>query len=105
CAAKGIPFEWNPQSRCVWCAQNRLHVSAKKIDGAIPGLANPLIIWENKEYWGGTGGGSKMSDAVYECNLVGRELREFEGQTGQKVVHIAVVDGFAQWDNRKSDMK
>ena len=104
CKANGTPFDSNPQTRCVWCAQQRLHVSARRIDGAIPALANPTIIWENKEYWGGSGGGSKMSDAVYECNLVGRELREFEEQTKQKVVHIVFVDGSIQWGTRKSDL-
>ena len=104
CEGKGIGFDPNPQSRCVWCSQNRLHVTARNLDGAIPGLANPTIIWEDKEYWGGTGG-SKMSDAVYECNLVGRELREFEEGTKVKVVHIVFVDGLTQWTARKSDLK
>jgi hypothetical protein len=105
CKAKGVTFDPNPQSRCVWCTHQRLHVTARNLDGAIPGLANPFIIWEDKEYWGGTGGGSKMSDAVYECNLVGRELREFEEQVQQKVIHIVFVDGLTQWTARKSDLK
>jgi hypothetical protein len=46
-----------------------------------------------------------MSDAVYECNLVGRELREFEEQVQQKVIHIVFVDGLTQWTARKSDLK
>jgi len=104
CQARGIGFDFNPQSRCV-CTENRLHVTARNIDGAIPSLANPIIIWEDKEYWGGTSGGSKMSDAVYECNLVGRELREFEEETHVKVVHIVFVDGLIQWTTRKSDLK
>lgn len=105
CDVKGVAFDPNPQSRCVWCANNRLHVTARNLDGAVPGLANPMIVWEDKEYWGGPGGGSKMSDAVYECNLVGRELREFEEQTKVKVVHIVFIDGLTQWTARKSDLK
>lgn len=105
CRAKGIDFDPNPQSRCVWCTVNRLHVTARNLDGAIPGLANPILVWENKEYWGGTEGGSKMSDAVYECNLVGRELREFEEASNVKVVHIVFVDGLAQWTARRADLK
>src|SRR5579883_841822 len=66
---------------------------------------NPQLVWENKEYWGGTAGGSKMSDAVYECNLVGRELREYEEATKVKVVHIVFVDGLVQWTARRSDLK
>jgi len=105
CGKKGLSFDPNPQSRCVWCTERQLHVTARNLDGAIPGLANPMIIWENKEYWGGTKGGSKMSDAVYECNLVGRELREFEESTGIRVIHIVFLDGMTQWTARRSDLK
>jgi hypothetical protein len=62
-----------------------LHVSARNLDGAIPSLANPYLVWEIKEYWGKTKGGSKMSDAVYECHLVGLELRDFETRGGLTV--------------------
>lgn len=105
CAGKGLTFDPNPQSRCVWCTEKQLHMTARNLDGAIPGLANPLVVWENKEYWGGTEGGSKMSDAVYECNLVGRELREFEESSGVRVVHIVFLDGMTLWTARRSDLK
>lgn len=104
CAPLGLPIEVNPQRRCVWCNENALHVTARNLDGAIPGLANPAVIWEIKEYWGKTSGGSKMSDAVYECNLVGRELREFRDRSGIEVKHIVFVDGQEQWAARKSDL-
>ena len=84
---------------------NNLHVTARNLDGAIPSLANPTIIWEIKEYWGKTKGGSKMSDAVYECNLVGRELREFEERSSASIKHIVFVDGKEQWSHRQSDLK
>jgi hypothetical protein len=105
CDPKGIKYNVNPQTRCAWAVKHKLHVSARNIDGAIEHLVNPTIIWEIKEYWGKTGGGSKMSDAVYECNLVGRELREFEEHTGTKVFHIIFLDGKAQWESRRSDLK
>lgn len=79
-------------------------MSARNLDGAVPGLLNPTIVWEIKEYWGQTSGGSKMSDAVYECHLVGRELREFEDRTRERVTHIVFIDGKAQWETRKSDV-
>lgn len=64
------------------------------------------MVWEIKEYWGKTKGGSKMSDAVYECALVGRELREFEERSGaDPVSHIVFLDGAAQWSHRQSDLK
>lgn len=95
-----------PTRRCVWLEGNHLHVTARNIDGAIPSLESPEAIWEIKEYWGKTKGGSKMSDAVYECALVGRELREFEERTGaSRVLHIAFVDGREQWSYRQSDLR
>lgn len=85
--------------------ENGLHVTARNLDGAIPALSNPHIVWEIKEYWGKTKGGSKMSDAVYECNLVGRELREFEERSFKRHVnHVVFVDGLEQWSYRKSDL-
>ena len=104
CESRSVQVEWNPQRRCVWCGENGLHVSARNLDGAMPGLLNPAVVWEIKEYWGTTGGGSKMSDAVYECNLVGRELREFEERVGIAVAHVVFLDGKLQWGSRKSDM-
>lgn len=88
----------------MWLERNQLHVTARNLDGAIPGLTNPRVVWEIKEYWGKTSGGSKMSDAVYECNLVGRELREYEERSGVQVEHVVFVDGREQWHARKSDL-
>jgi len=103
CQAHGVGIDPNPQNRCVWTDSGRLHVSARRLDGAIPSLVNPTMVWEIKEYWGGTGGGSKMSDAVYECQLVGREIREFEDSGHTSVVHVVFIDGEIQWSTRKSD--
>ncbi len=92
CDEVNLSFVPSPQRRCAWLVDNHLHVTARNLDGAIPDLANPWIVWEIKEYWGKTKGGSKMSDAVYECNLVGRELREFEERSGARVTHAVFVD-------------
>jgi len=54
---------------------------------------------------GKTLGGSKMSDAVYECHLVGVELRNFEESAKCKIAHVVFVDGKEQWAVRKSDFK
>ena len=105
CKAKGVTCDVAPQRRCVWLVSDRLHVTARNIDGAAPALLFPKVIWETKEYWGKTKGGSKMSDAVYECHLVGRELREFEELTDAHVAHIVFVDGKTQWGHRKSDLR
>lgn len=105
CSAKGLSINANPQGRCAWRHNQQLHVSARNLDGAIPSLVNPTVIWEIKEYWGKTSGGSKMSDALYECHLIGLELREYEERTKQKVHHIVFLDGKVQWGVRKSDLR
>ena len=104
CAAAGIGVDLNPQRRAIWFSEHGLHVSARNLDGAIPSLENPTAVWEIKEYWGKTKGGSKMSDAVYECQLVGLELRMFESKSGISIDHIVFVDGREQWNCRKSDL-
>ncbi len=106
CSARGLDVSVSPTRRCVWLVENQLHVTARRLDGAIPSLDSPSMVWEIKEYWGKTKGGSKMSDAVYECALVGLELRDFEERTGgQRVQHVVFVDGKDQWSYRASDLK
>ena len=85
CDKLSTEFDIKPQTRCVWCLNNKLHVSVRNLDGVVPGLFNPKVIWEIKEYWGKTSGGSKMSDAVYECHLVGLEVRGFEESAKCKI--------------------
>jgi hypothetical protein len=104
CAELGVSVDSDPQRRALWFSDHGLHVSARNLDGAIPSLQNPSSVWEIKEYWGKTNGGSKMSDAVYECHLVGLELRMFEAKSGLPIEHIVFVDGKQQWDSRKSDL-
>jgi hypothetical protein len=105
CSKRGVEVDPNPQKRCVWCNNHGLHVTARNLDGAIPSTVNPRVVWEIKEYWGKTSGGSKMSDGVYECNLVGRELRDFGQRTGISVIHAVFVDGKHQWTARMSDLR
>lgn len=103
-AAKfGFNIDIDPQHRCVWFKEKDLYVTARNLDGAIPCLVNPFVVWEIKEYWGKTKGGSKMSDAVYECLLVGKELREYEEKRDSRIYHIVFVDGKEQWEHRISD--
>lgn len=104
CKGLGETLEPNPQKRCVWCIDNHLHVTARNLDGAVPSLQDPYIVWEIKEYWGKTSGGSKMSDAVYECHLVGREVREYQEKSKHKIAHVVFIDGKDQWHSRKSDL-
>lgn len=106
CSERGMDLSVAPSRRCVWVADGCLHVTARNLDGAIPSLDSPEMIWEIKEYWGKTKGGSKMSDALYECSLVGRELREFEDRVGlPRIPHMVFMDGQEQWSHRRSDLK
>jgi hypothetical protein len=104
CRGLSVACDVNPQRRAVWLDAGPLHVSARNLDGAIPALVNPLVIWEIKEYWGKKKGGSKMSDAVYECQLVGSELRNYEAERPCPIHHVVFLDGAEQWARRKSDL-
>ena len=55
CHDLGISIDPNPQTRCVWCAENVLHVTARNLDGAVPGLGIPNVIWRIKEDLGQEG--------------------------------------------------
>jgi plasmid stabilization system protein ParE len=105
CLEKGLRVDVNPQKRATIVSGDHIWVSPRRLDGAMPSLFNPVGLWEIKEYWGGTAGGSKMSDAIYECQLVGQELRTFEDRYGHRVLHYAILDGVRQWAKRKSDLR
>jgi hypothetical protein len=105
CVERGLQVNVNPQKRAAIISGDHIWVSPRRLDGALTSLLNPVGLWEIKEYWGGTAGGSKMSDAIYECQLVGQELRAFEDVYGQHVLHYAILDGVQQWNHRKSDLR
>lgn len=105
CSRYGKSVNVNPQRRASAVADDHLWVSPRRLDGAFPSLSNPQAIWEIKEYWGKTNGGSKMSDAIYECQLVGTELRAFEDLHGVRIKHYALLDGQHQWRARISDLR
>ncbi len=105
CEPSGTSFDANPQSRAIVIGSDYVWVSPRRLDGALPSLFNPTAVWEIKEYWGVTGGGSKMSDAIYECQLVGQELRAFEDLHGLHVGHYVFLDGKVQWSSRRSDLR
>ncbi|WP_160050025.1 hypothetical protein [Nocardiopsis sp. FR4] len=105
CASTATPVDKNPQSRAAVISRDHILVTPRRLDGAIPSLFNPVALWEIKEYWGKTKGGSKMSDAIYEIQLVGTELRTFEDEFGIHVNHYAILDGRHQWSARKSDLR
>lgn len=105
CLDEGLNVDVDPQKRATIVSASHIWTSPRRLDGALPSLLNPVGLWEIKEYWGGTSGGSKMSDAIYECQLVGAELRTFEDTGGPRVRHYAILDGAQQWAARQSDLR
>lgn len=95
----------NPMNRVIELHRGSVWATARVLDGALPSLANPVGMWEIKEYWGNTKGGSKMSDAVYEMQLVGTELAVKQRDGFPPIAHYAIIDGKHQWSHRQSDLR
>ena len=72
-------------------------VSSRRFDGAYPGIENPLLVWEIKEYYYATTFGSRVADGVYETQLDGIEFKELYERTGRKVYHVLFVDSYRTW--------
>lgn len=76
---------------------------SRHFDGAYPGIKNPLMLWEIKEYYYTKTFGSRVADGIYETLLDGYEIKSKSEQTGYKVEHLFMVDGkFAWWNLGKS---
>lgn len=48
---------------------NIIGASSRRFDGALPGVENPILVWEIKEYYYATTFGSRVADGVYETQL------------------------------------
>lgn len=70
---------------------------SRRIDGAYPGLHDPVAIWEVKEYYGTTSFGSRVSGGVYETQLDGYELNEAERLVDHEIEHYLFVDDKRTW--------
>jgi hypothetical protein len=82
-------------------------VLSRQVDVLIPendDYSDPLVIMEIKEFWGAKQGGSKMSDMVYEAQLLGMELQTLR-QKGIKIRFYLVLNGREQWGYRKGDLR
>lgn len=67
------------------------------MDGAYPGVVNPLAVWEIKEYYGTTTFGSRVADGVYETMLDGMEINNVETRHGIRIRHYLIVDDHFTW--------
>ena len=102
---KGKRFNDGPRSLCVFTDKTNKPVKtcSRWMDGAYPGVLNPLAIWEVKEYYGTKTFGSRVADGVYETQLDGYEISEAQKAGGRKIQHYLFVDDrFTWWDCGKS---
>ncbi len=80
-----------------------LRTLSRRVDGAFPGIVNPLALWEIKEYYYTKTFGSRVADGVYEALLDGMELEELYTSEGIKVYNYLMIDDyFTWWDCGKS---
>lgn len=74
-----------------------LRTLARRVDGALPGVVNPVALWEIKEYYYTTTFGSRVADGVYETLLDGMELEEMREHEGRHVEHMLALDAHFTW--------
>ncbi|WGG51175.1 hypothetical protein [Rugamonas sp. DEMB1] len=74
-----------------------LRALSRRVDGALPGVVNPVAIWEIKEYYYTTTFGSRVADGVYETLLDGMELEEMREHENRHVEHMLALDAHFTW--------
>lgn len=74
-----------------------LRTLSRRVDGAFPGIINPVAIWEVKEYYNTKTFGSRVGDGVYETLLDGMELEELLEHEKIEVKHYLMVDDEFTW--------
>lgn len=93
-----VEFNSNPRSLTTVRENKELvYCLSRWVDGAIPDVINPSVIWEIKEYYYTTTFGSRVADGVYETQLDGYELKELETKLNRKIYHILFIDSRRTW--------
>lgn len=100
----GVHFDDNPKGLVVITKDGKpLRTFSRWMDGAYPGIIDPIAVWETKEYYGTTTFGSRVADGVYETMLDGLEFLEVKIQEERKINHYLIVDDrFTWWTKGKS---
>jgi hypothetical protein len=103
-ALGGCHFEQSPGALATIRSEGRLlRTLSRRYDGAYPSIANPMAVWEVKEYYGTTTFGSRVADGVYETMLDGYELAELRDKENVHIRHYLIVDDrYTWWDCGKS---
>lgn len=100
----GVSCDFSPRKLTLFSQKNLLRRTlSRRIDGAFPDIVNPVAIWEIKEFYYTTSFGSRVADAVFESQLDGMELLEFQRNTGNDIQHYLIIDAhFAWWNTGRS---
>lgn len=110
CKAHGLKYKINPAATkppSFTLPNGEVWVLSRQVDALIPeneDYRDPRVIIEIKEFWGEKQGGSKMSDMVYEAQLLGMELQALRRQ-GVNIKFYLVLNGREQWEHRKGDLR
>ena len=96
---KSISVNLNPLALTLVTDSNGqpVYTMARRVDGAFPGVVNPLAIWEIKEYYYTTSFGSRIADGVYETMLDGLEIQEMNNAGHRRIHHYLIVDARETW--------
>lgn len=91
-----ITCDYDPRGLTFITDENRIlrDTFARRFDGAIPSIDNPVSVWEIKEYYYTTTFGSRISDGVYETQLDGFEMRNVKGK---RPLHNFLIDSHRTW--------
>ncbi len=96
--AADFPCDLDPRALTTITRQGKaLRTLARRLDGAFPSTANPIAVWEIKEYYYTTTFGSRVANGVYESLLDGMELEELREHEGVKVKHYLIIDAHYTW--------
>lgn len=96
--AQGITCDYDPRALTTIVRDGlAVRTLARRLDGAFPGVLNPIAVWEIKEYYYTTTFGSRVTDGVYESLLDGMGLEELRENEGIDVKHYLMVDAHYTW--------
>jgi hypothetical protein len=90
--------DYNPRRLTTFTSGRKpLRTFARQVDGAFPGVVNPIALWGLKEYYHTTSFGSRVAGGVYETLLDGLEIEELREHEQIGVKHYLMVDGYLTW--------
>lgn len=96
----GYSCDYDPRELTAFTKNNQpIRSLSRRVDGAFPGVINPIAIWEIKEYYYTTTFGSRVADGVYESLLDGYELSEVRKSLNQSINHYLMIDDYNTWWN------